>query len=35
VLWSIYEKPRNSTPAELDRTAARIADRLKRELTPK
>ena len=35
VLWSIYEKPRNSTPTELDRTAARIAERLKRELTPK
>lgn len=32
VLWSIYEKPRNATPTELDRTATRIAERLKREL---
>jgi hypothetical protein len=30
VLWSAYERPRNSTPAELDRTARRIVDALKK-----
>jgi hypothetical protein len=30
VLWSTYERPRNSTPAELDRTARRIVDALKK-----
>lgn len=35
VLWSIYAQPRNATPAELDRTATRIADRLKSERTGK
>jgi len=29
VLWSIYERPKNTTPDELDRTAARLAARLK------
>jgi hypothetical protein len=29
VLWSTYEKPRNSSPQEQDRTAQRIVDRLK------
>lgn len=29
VIWSAYERPRNSTPAELDRTARRIVDALK------
>jgi hypothetical protein len=29
VLWSIYQPPRNTTPAELDRTAQRIVERLK------
>lgn len=35
VLWSIYDRPRNSTSAELDRTAERIAERLKREVKSK
>jgi len=30
VLWSAYERPRNSTPAELDRTARRIVEALKK-----
>jgi hypothetical protein len=30
VLWSIYALPRNSAPPELDRTAARVADELKK-----
>jgi hypothetical protein len=29
VLWSTYEKPRNSSPQEQDRAAQRIVDRLK------
>jgi hypothetical protein len=29
VLWSVYQKPKNSMPDELDRTAGRVADRLK------
>ncbi len=35
VLWSVYEQPKNTLPAELDRTAQRIVERLKRELKPK
>ncbi len=35
VLWSTYEKPRNSSPGEQDRTAQRIVDRLKADLKPK
>lgn len=35
VLWSVYEHPKNTQPSELDRTAQRIVDRLKRELKPK
>ncbi len=35
VLWSAYERPKNSTPNELDKTAERIANRLKRELKRK
>jgi hypothetical protein len=35
VLWSIYAQPRNSAPAELDRTASRIAERLKSERAAK
>ena len=31
VLWSVYQKPKNSLPDELDRTAGRVADRLKNE----
>jgi hypothetical protein len=29
VLWSVYEPPKNTTPAELDRTAQRIVSALK------
>ena len=29
VLWSVYEPPKNTTPAELDRTAQRIVGALK------
>ena len=35
VLWSVYDRPKNSTSAELDRTAERIAGRLKREIKSK
>jgi hypothetical protein len=30
VIWSVYEPPRNTTPKELDRTAQRIVEQLKR-----
>ena len=29
VLWSVYEPPKNTTPAELDRTAQRVVGALK------
>lgn len=29
VLWSVYDLPKNSSPAELDRTASRVVSRLK------
>jgi len=35
VLWSSYDLPKDSTATELDRTAADIVNRIKRELTPK
>jgi len=35
VLWSLYEKPSRTSPKELDRTAKRIVDRLKRDLSGK
>lgn len=35
VLWSAFEKPRNSSPEELDHTAERIVKRLKEDLAPK
>ncbi len=35
VLWSTYEKPRNSSPQEQDRSAQRIVDRLKASLKRK
>jgi hypothetical protein len=35
VLWSVYEKPAKSTPDDLDRTAKRVVDRLKRDLAGK
>ncbi len=33
VLWSVYQQPKNSSASEMDRTAGRIASRLKREIT--
>lgn len=35
VLWSTYEKPRNSSPDEQDHTARRIVERLQAALKPK
>jgi hypothetical protein len=35
VLWSVYERPRNNTPDELNRTAKRIVERLTKALAKK
>lgn len=35
VLWSVFEKPKGSSPAHLDRTAKRVVDRLKQNLAGK
>jgi hypothetical protein len=35
VLWSVYEKPKNTSPDELDRTAKRVVTRLKQDLAGK
>jgi len=35
VLWSVYERPKDSTPGELDRTAEKVVKRLKNDLTEK
>jgi len=35
VLWSVYELPKDSTSARLDRTASDIVSRLKRDLKAK
>lgn len=35
VLWSVYERPKNSTPGELTKTAARVVKHLKDDLTVK
>ena len=35
VLWSVYERPKNSTPGELTKTAARVVKRLTDDLTDK
>lgn len=35
VVWSIYLKPKNTTPEQLDRTAAQIVTTLKRDLKRK
>lgn len=35
ILWSLYQQPKDSSPAQLDRTAQRIADRLQRDLKGK
>lgn len=33
VIWSAFEKPKNTTAEQMDRTARRIAERLKKDLT--
>ena len=35
VVWSVYQRPRNSRPDELERTADRIVRKLKRDITGK
>jgi len=35
VLWSAFERPKNSSPQELDHAAERIVKRLKEDLAPK
>jgi hypothetical protein len=35
VLWSVYERPKRTSPDELDRTAKRVVDRLKKDLAGK
>jgi hypothetical protein len=35
VLWSVYERPKNSTPGELTKSAGRIVKHLKDDLTEK
>ena len=35
VLWSIFEPPKDSTPAELSKTAGRVVKRLKLDMTDK
>jgi hypothetical protein len=35
VIWSFYEKPKSSSPDEMNRIAGKIADRLKRDLAAK
>jgi hypothetical protein len=35
VLWSAFEKPKDSSPHELDHTAERVVKLLKEDLSPK
>jgi hypothetical protein len=35
VLWSIFEPPKDSTPAELSKTAGKVVKRLKLDLSDK
>lgn len=35
VLWSVFERPKNSTPRELTKTAARVVRHLREDLTEK
>jgi hypothetical protein len=35
VLWSAFEKPKSSSPQELDHAAERVVKRLKEDLSPK
>ncbi len=34
VIWSIYEKPKNTRPDELNKTAERVVNRLRHDLKP-
>ena len=34
VLWSTYERPKNASPDELNRTAERVVNNIKRDLKP-
>ena len=34
VIWSIYEKPKNTSATELNKTAERVVNQLKRDLKP-
>ena len=34
VIWSLYERPRSSSPDELSRAATKVVDRLKKDLEP-
>jgi hypothetical protein len=34
VIWSIYERPKNTTPDELTKTATKVVQRLKKDLEP-
>lgn len=35
VLWSLYERPKGIAPEQLDRTASRLVEKLKKDLTGK
>jgi len=35
VIWSVYERPRSSTPDDLDRAGQRVVERLKKDLSGK
>jgi hypothetical protein len=35
VLWSVYERPKNTTPGELTKTAGKVVKQLKDDLTDK
>jgi hypothetical protein len=35
VLWSVYERPKNTTPSELTKTAEKVVRHLKEDLTEK
>lgn len=35
VLWSVYERPKDNTPAQLDKTAEKVVKHLKNDMTDK
>lgn len=35
VIWSIYERPKNTRPAELNRIASKIAEKFQKDRAPK